>query len=126
MAPVELPQLWPDLIDLLLNLLKPHQLQPDDSALDARPPDAAGGTGSANVNKHALTALSMEKVVEILSQLYRSALIPCCGALRKDIMHQDTTASLDFNEMSIISASIQWPYKQTSMQAVYSQMSLNP
>lgn len=95
MAPVELPQLWPDLIDLLLNLLKPHQLQPDDSASDARPPDTAGGTGSANVNKHALTALSMEKVVEILSQLYRSALIPCCGALRKDIMHQDTTASLD-------------------------------
>ena len=67
MAPVELPQLWPDLIDLLLNLLKPHQLQPADST-----PDDASAAG-ANVNKHALTALSMEKVVDILAQLYRSA-----------------------------------------------------
>lgn len=76
MAPVELPQLWPDLIDLLLNLLKPHQLQPADPTPDGRPADTAGGSGSTNVNKHALTALSMEKVVEILSQLYRSEPVP--------------------------------------------------
>ncbi|BDA41918.1 Protein MON2 homolog [Coccomyxa sp. Obi] len=68
MAPVELPQLWPDLIDLLLNLLKPHQLQPSEPA---NAPDTAAGTSSTNVNKHALSALSMEKVVDILAQLYR-------------------------------------------------------
>ena len=27
LAPAELPQLWPDLIQLLLNLLRPHQLE---------------------------------------------------------------------------------------------------
>lgn len=77
MAPVELPQLWPDLIDLLLNLLKPHQLQPTEPA---NAPDMAASTSSANVNKHALSALSMEKVVDILAQLYRSACWPTAAS----------------------------------------------
>lgn len=74
LAPLEQPQLWPDLIDLLLSLLKPHQLQPSDSAAS----NAAAADGGANVNKHALTALSMEKVVEILAQLYRSGPLLAC------------------------------------------------
>lgn len=32
LAPAELPQLWPDLIQLLLNLLRPHQLEAQGSA----------------------------------------------------------------------------------------------
>ena len=67
LAPSELPQLWPDLIQLHLNLLQPQQL-PLQGQLSA---GAAEGHTHANANKHALTALSMEKTAEMLAALYR-------------------------------------------------------
>ncbi len=67
LAPSELPQLWPDLIQLHLNLLQPQQLPPQGMVA----PGVAEGQVHANVNKHALTALSMEKTVEMLAALYR-------------------------------------------------------
>ena len=67
LAPTEVPQLWPDLIQLHLNLLQPQHL-PSQAALAA---EASEGDAHGNVNRHALTALSMEKTVEILAALYR-------------------------------------------------------
>lgn len=74
LAPVDLPQLWPDLIDLLLNLLKPNMVEGPSSAESRVAADAtasSSGGGGSNVNKHAITSLSMEKTIEILAQLYR-------------------------------------------------------
>ena len=77
LAPAELPQLWPDLLQLLLNLLRPHQLLAQASSVPAQEPAAAvqqsPGAKSSNVNRHALSALSMETAVDILAQLYRCA-----------------------------------------------------
>lgn len=67
LAPAELPQLWPDLIQLHINLLQPQQL-PSQASLAA---GAVESHAHANVNKHALTALSMEKTAEMLAALYR-------------------------------------------------------
>jgi hypothetical protein len=67
LAPTELPQLWPDLIQLHINLLQPQQL-PSRTSLAA---GAAESHAHTNVNKHALTALSMEKTAEMLAALYR-------------------------------------------------------
>ena len=67
LVPSELPQLWPDLIQLHLNLLQPQQLPPQGMLA----PGAPEGHVHANVNKHALTALSMEKTAEMLAALYR-------------------------------------------------------
>ena len=67
LAPTEVPQLWPDLIQLHLNLLQPQQL-PTQASLAA---EASGVEAHANVNRHALTALSIEKTVEMLAALYR-------------------------------------------------------
>lgn len=64
LAPTEVPQLWPDLIQLHLNLVQPRHL-PLQAA------DSSQGEAHANVNRHALTALSMEKTVEMLAALYR-------------------------------------------------------
>ena len=67
LAPTEVPQLWPDLIQLHLNLLQPQHL-PSQASLAAGPAET---DAHANVNRHALTALSMEKTVEMLAALYR-------------------------------------------------------
>lgn len=67
LAPTELPQLWPDLIQLHLNLLQPQHL-PSQASLSA---ESSEGHAHANVNRHALTALSMEKTAEMLAALYR-------------------------------------------------------
>ncbi len=67
LAPMELLQLWPHLIQLHINLLQPRQL-PSQASLAA---NAAESHAHANVNKHALTALSMEKTAELLAALYR-------------------------------------------------------
>lgn len=73
LAPTELPQLWPDLIQLHINLLQPQQLLLQAS-------QDAEGHAHANVNKHALTALSMEKTAEMLAALYRLE-SDCCSVI---------------------------------------------
>jgi hypothetical protein len=86
LAPAELPQLWPDLLQLLLNLLRPRQLllsQSQAAAASSPAHDApqqqqqqqqlSAASKASNVNRHALSALSMETAVDILSQLYRWA-----------------------------------------------------
>ena len=78
LVPLPRSALWPDLIALLLHLLRPHQLeaqaeglgpQADGEASDL--PALMPGPTSIVVNRHALSALSMEKTVEILAALYR-------------------------------------------------------
>jgi hypothetical protein len=70
LAPADMPELWPDLIDLLLHLLKPHLVEAAGS-VEARAAEASPSGGATHVNKHAITSLSMEKAVEILAHLYR-------------------------------------------------------
>lgn len=75
LGPTQLPQLWPDLLQLLLNLLRPQALEALSSAVEQQQQHTVGAGSppkSSNVNRHALSALSMEAAVDILSQLYRS------------------------------------------------------
>ena len=71
--PVQLPQLWPDLILTLLRLIRPGLLQ-------LPVPSLSNSFNSSNINKHALSSLAQERVVDTVAQLYRWGAQPAAPA----------------------------------------------
>jgi len=88
LVPLQPPELWPELLDSLIQLLKPHLLegqqhqqlqqqlqhqqlqQQRQGSFNARGP-AAPSSNNNSLHRPALSSLSMERALEILLQLYK-------------------------------------------------------
>lgn len=85
LVPLQPPELWPELLDSLIQLLKPHllegqqhqqqlqqqlKLQQRQGSFNARGP-AAPSSNNNSLHRPALSSLSMERALEILLQLYK-------------------------------------------------------
>ena len=87
LVPLQPPELWPELLDSLVQLLKPHLLegqqhqqlqqqlqqqlkQQRQGSFNARAP-AAPSSNNNSLHRPALSSLSMERALEILLQLYK-------------------------------------------------------